>query len=58
MFLHASDHEGLPNALIEAHWFGKPVVSSNHATAWHCLRLAGVEDPVPGFGELFRRGLG
>lgn len=36
---------------------GKPVISSNTATAWHCLRLAGYEDEVPGFGELFRRPL-
>ncbi len=33
---------------------GKPVTSSNHALAWHCLRLAGYKDPVPGFGRLFR----
>lgn len=33
---------------------GKPVTSSNHALAWHCLRLAGYRDPVPGFGRLFR----
>lgn len=33
---------------------GKPVTSSNHATAWHALRLAGVEDQVPGYGRLFR----
>ena len=33
---------------------GKPVTSSNHALAWHCLRLAGVTEPVPGFGRLFR----
>ena len=32
---------------------GKPVISSNSATAWHCLRLAGVADRVPGFGRLF-----
>ena len=36
---------------------GKPVVSSNTATAWHCLRLAGYDEDVPGFGELFRRPL-
>lgn len=34
---------------------GKPVTSSNHALAWHCLRLAGYTDPVPGFGRLFTR---
>jgi maleate isomerase len=32
---------------------GKPVTSSNHALAWHCLRLAGVNDIVPGLGRLF-----
>lgn len=34
--------------------FGRPVTSSNHAMAWHCLRLAGVTEPIPGFGKLFR----
>ncbi len=33
---------------------GKPATSSNHALAWHCLRLAGVTDPIPGWGRLFR----
>jgi maleate isomerase len=37
---------------IEAE-LGKPVTSSNHAMAWHCLRLAGIEDPQPQFGRLF-----
>jgi maleate isomerase len=32
---------------------GKPVTSSNHAMAWHCLRLAGVKDPQPEFGSLY-----
>ena len=32
---------------------GLPVTSSDHAMAWHCLRLAGVRDPVPGVGRLF-----
>lgn len=32
---------------------GKPVTSSNHAMAWHCLRLAGIGDPQPQFGRLF-----
>lgn len=36
---------------------GKPVTSSNHAMAWHALRLAGVDDPLPGFGRLFTRPL-
>lgn len=33
---------------------GKPVTSSNHALAWHMLRLAGINDEIPGFGRLFR----
>ncbi|WP_245493127.1 MULTISPECIES: aspartate/glutamate racemase family protein [unclassified Mesorhizobium] len=31
---------------------GVPVTSSNHAMAWHCLRLAGINDVVPA-GRLF-----
>ena len=33
---------------------GKPITSSNHALAWHCLRLAGIRDEVDGLGRLFR----
>jgi maleate isomerase len=33
---------------------GLPVTSSNHAMAWHCLRLAGYREPVAGLGNLFR----
>lgn len=32
---------------------GKPVFSANMATMWHALRLAGVQDDVPGAGSLF-----
>ena len=32
---------------------GVPVTSSNHALAWHCLRLAGIEQPVYGRGRLY-----
>jgi maleate isomerase len=32
---------------------GLPVTSSNHALAWHCLRLAGVEEKRPDLGRLF-----
>lgn len=37
---------------IEAQ-LGKPVLSSNHAMAWHALRLAGVNDAMPQYGRLF-----
>ena len=32
---------------------GLPVTSSNHAMAWHALRLAGIEDSMPQWGRLF-----
>jgi maleate isomerase len=41
---------------IEAE-LGKPVTSSNHAMAWHCLRLAGVADSRSEFGTLFAKAL-
>ena len=31
---------------------GKPVVSSNQAMLWQALRLAGVREPIAGFGRL------
>ncbi|WP_320177601.1 Asp/Glu racemase [Roseovarius pacificus] len=31
----------------------KPVTSSNHAMAWHMLRLAGIDDVMPQHGKLF-----
>ncbi len=33
---------------------GKPVVVSNQAMLWDCLRLAGVHDRIEGYGRLFR----
>lgn len=37
---------------IEAE-LGLPVTSSNHAMIWHCLRLAGIGDAMPGLGRLY-----
>lgn len=34
---------------------GLPVTSSNHAMAWHALRLAGITDALPQWGRLFER---
>lgn len=34
--------------------FGRPVIASNQALVWHCLRLLGMSDSVPGFGGLLR----
>lgn len=33
---------------------GKPATASNHAMAWHSLRLAGVHERRSGFGRLYR----
>lgn len=32
--------------------FGKPVVTSNQATVWRCLRHIGFTAPIPGYGRL------
>ena len=31
-----------------------PITSSNHALAWHCLRLAGIDDNFPNLGKLYK----
>jgi maleate isomerase len=33
---------------------GRPVVTSNTATAWHCMRKMGINDRIEGFGRLLR----
>lgn len=33
---------------------GKPVICSNQASFWHCLRLAGLTDRINGYGQLLR----
>ncbi len=32
---------------------GKPVITSNQAMIWRCLRLAGIDDPIQGYGRIF-----
>jgi maleate isomerase len=34
---------------------GKPVVSSNLCSAWMCLKLGGIKNPIQGFGSLLAR---
>jgi len=36
---------------------GLPVTTSNHAMAWHCMRLAGDEKHLPHLGRLFEKPL-
>jgi maleate cis-trans isomerase len=48
---------GLPTvSVLERleHDLAKPVVSSNQACCWRALRLAGVVEPIAGFGRLLR----
>jgi maleate isomerase len=33
---------------------GRPVVTSNTSTVWHCLRKMGIDDRVEGYGRLLR----
>jgi maleate isomerase len=35
----------------------RPVVTSNQATLWYCLRVCGLDDDVPSLGRLFQLGL-
>ncbi len=32
---------------------GKPVITSNQAMIWRCLRLAGLNEPLSGYGKIF-----
>jgi maleate isomerase len=34
---------------------GKPVVTSNQATAWHLMELLGINDVIEGYGSLLRK---
>ncbi len=34
---------------------GKPVITSNQAQFWSCLRRAGIEDRLEGFGQIFSK---
>ena len=36
---------------------GKPVITSNQAQMWSCLRKAGIKDKINGFGNLFNLNL-
>ena len=31
----------------------RPVITSNTAAVWHCMRVMGLNDPIKGFGQLF-----
>jgi len=33
---------------------GKPVITSNQALVWHCLRMMGIQKPMEGYGHLLQ----
>jgi maleate cis-trans isomerase len=52
VFLTGTGLPTLPVLNALEHDLGKPVLSSNAAMMWAALRLAGVREPVPGYGRL------
>ena len=53
IFISCTDFEGAGEAIDEVETTtGKPVVTSNQATLWSCLRAVGVTEPVQGAGRL------
>jgi len=54
IFLSCSGIRALEVAEEIEQTLGKPVITSNQAQFWSCLRRAGVTDRITGFGQLFR----
>ncbi len=52
MFLTGTGMPTLPVLEMLEQDLGKPVISSAWAMMWHALRLAGVRQPIPGYGRL------
>ena len=57
MFISCTSLQVAPIARAAEAVSGKPLLSSNLVMAWHCLRLAGIDDPQPEFGMLFEQRL-
>jgi maleate cis-trans isomerase len=52
IFISCTNFAGVEEiAQVEAER-GKSMITSNLATFWHCLRLAGINDKIQGFGRL------
>ncbi len=54
IFLSCTDFRGMEGAEEIERVVGKPVITSNQATFWEALRLAGIDEPISGFGMLLR----
>ncbi len=55
LLISCTDFPTLPLIVALEAEFGIPVISSNTATLWHALRLAGIRDDLAGAGRLFQR---
>lgn len=53
VFLSCSGIRALEVAEEIEHAIGKPVITSNQAQFWSCLRRAGITDRLQGFGQIF-----
>jgi maleate isomerase len=52
VFISCTNFHCLPAIASLERRIGKPVVTSNLAGAWAALRQIGVDDPIPGYGQL------
>ena len=52
VFISCTNFHCLPAIASLERQLGKPVVTSNLAGAWAALRQIGVDDPIPGYGDL------
>jgi maleate isomerase len=53
-FLSCTNIRAVPAIERLEQTLGAPVISSNQAMFWHCLRKAGLDDVIPGYGRLLR----
>ena len=52
LFVSCMNFDAMAAAQALEDAIGKPVVTSHSATLWRALALAGIEEPVPGYGRL------
>lgn len=57
IFISCTDFRTIEILEVLEHDSGKPVVSSNQATLWMLLKLAGIRKPIEGYGRLLREKL-
>lgn len=52
LFVSCMNFDGIAAAQALEDAIGKPVITSHSVTLWRALALAGIDDPIPGFGRL------